>query len=81
MECSATQSLERQAEPQRGIVGHGHSEGQLGMDCVRRVRCGHHTSATVSAKRTQMLRAHVLFTRLDVANTQKTIHLSGIPEA
>lgn len=70
----------------RSIVGHGHSEGQPGMDRVRRVtsfrsRCGHHTNTSVFAKCTQMHSAHVLFTRLAVANTQKTIHLSGIPEA
>lgn len=70
----------------RSILGHGHSEGQLEMDRVRRVmslrsRCGLHVNTSVFAKCTQMHRAHVLFTRLAAANTQKTIHLSGIPEA
>lgn len=83
--CYATQSLEHQVELQEHCRSL-HSEGQLGMDRVYRVtslrsRCGHHVSASVFAKCTQMHRAHVLFTRLAPANNLKTIHLSGIPEA
>lgn len=67
--CSATQySLEHQAE----LDEHRRSRSlrKVSLEQTLSVasllsRCGHHVSGSVCAKRTQMHRAHALFTRLD----------------